>query len=72
MSYPRHNVHPVNAGWTYKGSNAQSRVDFYEKDGCRMDYYPTTGIARVLHLQHLQRSLSWRPLWPFSLYAAEF
>ena len=36
MSYPRHNVHPVNAGWTYKGSNAQSSVDFYEKDGCRM------------------------------------
>ena len=33
--------------WTYQGSNAQSRVDFWHKDGVKLDYYPTTGVSRV-------------------------
>ena len=45
MSNPDHKSNPADAGWTYQGSNAQSRVDFYEKDGCKMDYYPTTGVT---------------------------
>ncbi len=38
-----HNNHnPAANGWTHTGSNDKSRVDFYEKDNTRMDYYPTT------------------------------
>ncbi|CAL5229430.1 g12752 [Coccomyxa viridis] len=47
MSNPHHKANPADAGWTYQGSNAQSRVDFYEKDGCKMDYYPTTGTVKT-------------------------
>ena len=39
MSNPYHKPSPADAVWTYQGSNAQSRVDFYEKDGCKMDHY---------------------------------
>lgn len=38
-----HKANPVQYGWTYQGSNEQSRVEFYERDGVKMDYYPTTG-----------------------------
>jgi len=38
-----HHTNPQQYGWTYQGSNAQSRVEFYERDGVKMDYYPTTG-----------------------------
>ena len=48
MSNSYHKANPADAGWTYEGSNAQSRVDFYEKDGCKMDYYPTTGRMLTL------------------------
>lgn len=43
MSNPYHSTNPANAGWTYQGHNAQSRVEYYAKDGVKMDYYPTTG-----------------------------
>ena len=33
--------------WTYQGSNAQSRVDYWQKDGVKLDYYPTTGTAKT-------------------------
>jgi hypothetical protein len=36
-------THPTQHGWTYQGGNEQSRVEFYERDGVKMDYYPTTG-----------------------------
>ena len=48
MSYFTHNAKPADSGWTYKGSNAQSRVEYWAKDGCKMDYYPTTGIVHLL------------------------
>jgi hypothetical protein len=41
MSY--HKTNPSDHGWTYQGSNNQSRVDFYQRDGVKMDYYYTTG-----------------------------
>ncbi|CAK0787217.1 hypothetical protein CVIRNUC_010433 [Coccomyxa viridis] len=47
MSYPSHDVNPANAGWTYQGGNAQSRVEYWAKDGCKMDYYPTTGTVKT-------------------------
>lgn len=34
-----HGQDPAGNGWTHTGSNANSRVDFYEKGGTRMDYY---------------------------------
>lgn len=37
-----HSYNPSSDGWTHTGSNIASRVDFYEKGGARMDYYPTT------------------------------
>lgn len=43
-----HSSKPTEHGWTYTGSNQTSRVEFYEKDNVRMDYYPTTGACRVL------------------------
>lgn len=43
-----HNNHnPAANGWTHTGSNDKSRVDFYEKDNTRMDYYPTTGTVKT-------------------------
>ena len=59
MSYPSHNVNPANAGWTYQGGNAQSRVEYWAKDGCKMDYYPTTGM---LHL--VSNARAWTALMP--------
>jgi hypothetical protein len=38
-----HKTNPQEHGWQYQGSNEQSRVDFYAKDGVKMDYYYTTG-----------------------------
>ena len=38
----QNNYNPAANGWTHTGSNDKSRVDFYEKDNTRMDYYPTT------------------------------
>jgi hypothetical protein len=43
-----HKTNPVDHGWTYKGGNSQSRVEFYERNGVKMDYYPTTGIKKGL------------------------
>ncbi|GMH34316.1 hypothetical protein BSKO_02150 [Bryopsis sp. KO-2023] len=43
----KHNANPQDYGWTYQGSNQQSRVDFYERDGVKMDYYPTTGTTKT-------------------------
>lgn len=44
MSGAKHNVNPADYGWTYLGSNAQSRVEYWVNDqGAKMDYYPTTG-----------------------------
>ena len=49
MSGPKHNVNPADHGWTYQGSNAQSRVEYWQNDqGAKMDYYPTTGTVTVL------------------------
>jgi len=42
-----HQTNPTQYGWTYQGSNEQSRVEFYQKDGVKMDYYPTTGELYV-------------------------
>lgn len=42
---PKHSANPADHGWTYQGSNAQSRVDFYQNDqGVKMDYYPSEFI----------------------------
>jgi hypothetical protein len=38
-----HKANPTQYGWSFQGSNEQSRVEFYERDGVKMDYYPTTG-----------------------------
>jgi hypothetical protein len=38
-----HNPNPAQYGWNYQGSNQASKVEFYEKDGVKMDYYYTTG-----------------------------
>ncbi|KAJ3110938.1 hypothetical protein HDU96_006134 [Phlyctochytrium bullatum] len=42
-----HQSNPRDHGWTYQGSNQQSRVDFYQRDGVKMDYYPTTGTVKT-------------------------
>ncbi len=48
MSGPKHNVNPAEYGWTYQGSNAQSRVEYWQNDqGAKMDYYTTTGTVSV-------------------------
>jgi hypothetical protein len=39
---------PEDYGWTCLGANQQSRVVFYEKNGDRMDYYPTTGTVKTM------------------------
>ena len=36
-------ANPAASGWRFLGANAQSRVQFWEKDGVRLDYYFTTG-----------------------------
>ncbi|KAA6425571.1 MAG: hypothetical protein FRX49_04468 [Trebouxia sp. A1-2] len=41
------NYDPAADGWTHTGSNDKSRVDFYERDNTRMDYYPTTGTVKT-------------------------
>lgn len=41
----KHTTNPQELGWAYQGTNEQSRVSFYEKDGVKMDYYYTTGDA---------------------------
>lgn len=33
---------PSNDGWTHTGSNSQSKADFDQRDGVKMDYYPST------------------------------
>lgn len=38
-----HQTKPSQHGWTKTGENATSRVEFYQKDNVKMDYYPTTG-----------------------------
>lgn len=43
------NYDPAADGWTHTGSNDKSRVDFYERDNTRMDYYPTTVRRYVNH-----------------------
>ena len=43
-----HNANPAQYGWTYQGSNQASKVEFYEKDGVKMDYYYTTGEIDVM------------------------
>ncbi|BDA50686.1 hypothetical protein COCOBI_16-3620 [Coccomyxa sp. Obi] len=48
MSGAKHNVNPADYGWTYQGSNAQSRVEYWQNDqGAKMDYYPTTGTVKT-------------------------
>ncbi|KAF6262494.1 hypothetical protein COO60DRAFT_1293389 [Scenedesmus sp. NREL 46B-D3] len=42
-----HNANPAQYGWTYQGSNQASKVEFYEKDGVKMDYYYTTGTMKT-------------------------
>eukprot|EP00884_Botryococcus_braunii_P019372 jgi/Botrbrau1/6118/Bobra.331_2s0013.1 len=42
-----HKANPSDYGWTYQGSNEQSRVDFYQRDGVKMDYYYTTGTTKT-------------------------
>jgi hypothetical protein len=42
-----HNSNPAQYGWNYQGSNQASKVEFYEKDGVKMDYYYTTGEVLV-------------------------
>lgn len=42
-----HNSNPQDYGWQPQGSNEQSRVEFYAKDGVKMDYYPTTGTVKT-------------------------
>jgi hypothetical protein len=37
---------PQDYGWQYQGRNEQSRVEFYQRDGVKMDYYYTTGKPR--------------------------
>lgn len=38
-----HKANPLQEGWTYQGSNEQSRVEFYKRGRVKMDYYSTTG-----------------------------
>lgn len=40
-------VDPVDYGWSHTGGNSTSRVDFYERDGAKMDYYPSTGTVKT-------------------------
>ncbi|EPZ34257.1 hypothetical protein ROZALSC1DRAFT_30458 [Rozella allomycis CSF55] len=42
-----HKSNPSDYGWNYQGSNQQSRVEFYERSGVKMDYYPTTGTVKT-------------------------
>ncbi|KAK9865675.1 hypothetical protein WJX84_001868 [Apatococcus fuscideae] len=45
MSHRRNQ--PAEKGWNYQGTNDQSRVDYWEKDGCKLDYYYTTGTFKT-------------------------
>lgn len=47
MSERRHQSKPESHGWTKTGSNDQSRVEYYQRDNVRMDYYPTTGTVKT-------------------------
>lgn len=40
-------VDPVDYGWSHTGGNSTSRVEFYERDGAKMDYYPSTGTVKT-------------------------
>jgi len=37
-----HRVEPTDYGWTYQGCNEGAKVEYYQRDGVKMDYYPTT------------------------------
>lgn len=38
---------PAGFGWTFTGSNEVSRVEFFEKDGIKLDWYYTTGTLKT-------------------------
>lgn len=43
-----HNTNPADFGWSYQGSNAQSRVEFrqHPTTGAKLDYYPTSASIK--------------------------
>ena len=43
-----HNTNPADFGWSYQGSNAQSRVEFWQHSttGAKLDYYPTSASIK--------------------------
>lgn len=47
MADRAHKADPQDHGWQYQGNNKQSRVEFYERDNVKMDYYPTTGTVKT-------------------------
>ena len=38
---------PVEFGWIFTGSNEVSRVEFFEKDGVKLDWYYTTATLKT-------------------------
>lgn len=42
-----HKTNPQDYGWSFKGSNERSKVEYYERDGVKMDYYPSTGTTKT-------------------------
>ncbi|KAK9807409.1 hypothetical protein WJX73_001632 [Symbiochloris irregularis] len=48
-NFQGHQANPSDYGWQYQGSNAQSRVEFYQHptNGAKLDYYPTTGTVKT-------------------------
>ncbi len=55
----KHNVNPQDYGWQYTGQNTNSRVEFYQRDGAKMDYYPTTGEAPSPQVSMIPRMGCW-------------
>jgi hypothetical protein len=50
LKMSHHSTNPQDHGWTYQGSNQQSRVDFYSKNvggaNVKMDYYPSKHLGQ--------------------------
>lgn len=44
----KHTPNPQDFGWKPTGANEQSKVAFYEKEGVKMDYYPSTGETHAI------------------------
>ncbi|KAI9348236.1 hypothetical protein DFJ73DRAFT_777301 [Zopfochytrium polystomum] len=55
-NHDHQHANPADYGWRQRAApNAESRVEYYERGGVKMDYYPTTGTGKT---QMFRRHLS--------------